>query len=253
MFKRQADPAWQEPARPCPAPTLHQLAAQTTRQQHYNDVCSGVLHVQAMAPQQAGPCHAPAGVQTLSCDELIGAAHHAASSSGAVAVGAEHHKSVSVLQACNAAATPWHHLQQVLNAPQLAVEQHVAAVPPRPHPQAQQPQLQPRQQQAPFSPPQQWPDSGVSSLELVGAGRLGGHASSSVVNSAASDSSEALGGWFARCRGCSQLTAGEEELCGRGIPLCRGCSKTLLGRQGEERERTIAKIIHNDDIISSRG
>lgn len=73
----------------------------------------------------------------------------------------------------------------------------------------------------------------------------------SSLDSVASDLSDG-GGWFQRCRGCSQLTASEEQVGDECVPLCRGCCKTLAGRRsGTDRERTASKIMHNHRLMLS--
>ncbi|GLI69158.1 hypothetical protein VaNZ11_013726, partial [Volvox africanus] len=56
-------------------------------------------------------------------------------------------------------------------------------------------------------------------------------AAAAPLDSCTSDSDTAAAcGWFSKCRGCCQLTAGEVELQGQVVPLCRGCSSSLHRR-----------------------
>lgn len=59
-------------------------------------------------------------------------------------------------------------------------------------------------------------------------------------------------GWFAKCRGCCCMTAGEVELHGNAVPLCRGCSGTLNKRTGAEHEHLVVRIIRADAALKQR-
>ncbi|KAG2450174.1 hypothetical protein HYH02_000276 [Chlamydomonas schloesseri] len=66
-----------------------------------------------------------------------------------------------------------------------------------------------------------------------------------------SDNSAAFG-WFSKCRGCCQLTAGEMELRGQAVPLCRGCSRTLMKKAAPEQDATVNRIMRSHQVLLQR-
>ncbi|GLC44326.1 hypothetical protein PLESTB_000481800 [Pleodorina starrii] len=67
-----------------------------------------------------------------------------------------------------------------------------------------------------------------------------------------SDASAAACGWFSKCRGCCQMTAGEAELQGQVVPLCRGCSSSLHRRPPAEREHGVHRIMRAHAALCQR-
>ncbi|KAG2442691.1 hypothetical protein HXX76_002774 [Chlamydomonas incerta] len=66
-----------------------------------------------------------------------------------------------------------------------------------------------------------------------------------------SDNSASLG-WFSKCRGCCQLTAGEMELRGQAVPLCRGCSRTLMKKAAPEQDASVQRIMRSHQVLLQR-
>ncbi|GIL73285.1 hypothetical protein Vretimale_4874 [Volvox reticuliferus] len=78
-------------------------------------------------------------------------------------------------------------------------------------------------------------------------------ASAAPLDSCTSDSDTAAAcGWFSKCRGCCQLTAGEVELQGQVVPLCRGCSSSLHRRPSGEREHAVNRIMRAHAALCQR-
>jgi hypothetical protein len=59
-------------------------------------------------------------------------------------------------------------------------------------------------------------------------------------------------GWFSKCRGCCQLTAGEVELQAQVVPLCRGCACTLHRRSPAEQEHMVHRIMRAHAALCQR-
>ncbi|GFR41138.1 hypothetical protein Agub_g1787, partial [Astrephomene gubernaculifera] len=59
-------------------------------------------------------------------------------------------------------------------------------------------------------------------------------------------------GWFSKCRGCCQLTAGETEIHGQVIPLCRGCSNSLWKRTSADREHMVHRLLRAHATLCQR-
>lgn len=66
-----------------------------------------------------------------------------------------------------------------------------------------------------------------------------------------SDNSASFG-WFSKCRGCCQLTAGEMELRGQVVPLCRGCSRTLMKKAAPDQEASVGRIVRSHQVLLQR-
>ncbi|KAG2500056.1 hypothetical protein HYH03_002333 [Edaphochlamys debaryana] len=59
-------------------------------------------------------------------------------------------------------------------------------------------------------------------------------------------------GWFSKCRGCRQMTAGEAELCGQCVPLCRTCSSTLSRKPAAERDQLVTRVMRTHAALCAR-